>query len=47
LLSEIIFILAVTFMCMTLFLFWQYHRRQARSSEYAAQECALERTRRP
>jgi rsbT co-antagonist protein RsbR len=29
LLSQIIFILAVTFMCgLTLFLFWQYHRRQ-------------------
>jgi rsbT co-antagonist protein RsbR len=28
-LSQIIFILAVTFMCgLTLFLFWQYHRRQ-------------------
>jgi rsbT co-antagonist protein RsbR len=30
LLSQIIFILAVTFMCgLTLFLFWQYHRRQS------------------
>jgi rsbT co-antagonist protein RsbR len=29
LLSQIIFIMAVTFMCgLTLFLFWQYHRRQ-------------------
>jgi rsbT co-antagonist protein RsbR len=30
LLSQIIFIIAVTFMCgLTLFLFWQYHRRQS------------------
>jgi rsbT co-antagonist protein RsbR len=32
LLSQIIFILAVTFMCgLTLFLSWQYHRRQSES----------------
>jgi rsbT co-antagonist protein RsbR len=32
LLSQLIFILAVTFMCgLTLFLFWQYHRRQSES----------------
>jgi rsbT co-antagonist protein RsbR len=35
LLAQIIFILAVTFMCgLTLFLFWQYHRRQAETLLY-------------
>jgi rsbT co-antagonist protein RsbR len=45
--SQIIFILAVTFMCgLTLFLFWQYHRRQNEIlADVRSANAALEQTR--
>jgi len=47
LLSQLIFILAVTFMCgLTLFLFWQYHRRQSELlSDVQAANSVLEHAR--